>query len=342
MPEINAIDSRSQQPSELGGGQTQGWNWHPDLPLQPMPIFNFPPTPLKFARWFARSWLTLSNRVITLLLSIVTWLYLQPALERCREFEFGWVAQMWGRNLALMIVIAGGLHLYFYRYKKQGTALKYDKRDQIQDHKSFTFNNQVLDNMFWSLASGVTIWTALEAVSMWAFANGYITMLTFAEHPVWFVLWMIAIPMWNSAHFYAIHRLLHWPVLYKRFHALHHRNVNVGPWSGISMHPVEHVLYFSSVVIHWVVASHPVHVIYNLQFDALNAVYGHCGFENMLIRGKRRLPLGTFYHQLHHRYFECNYGTGEVPIDVWVDSFHDGSAQARNAIRRRRQAMHTS
>jgi lathosterol oxidase len=41
--------------------------------------------------------------------------------------------------------------------------------------------------------------------------------------------------------FYLIHRLLHWPSLYKMAHSLHHRNANVGPWSVLSMHPIEYI-----------------------------------------------------------------------------------------------------
>lgn len=328
-----------EQFSDLGGGGTQGWNWHPDLPIKPMPIFVFPPKPAQFIQWFARSWLNFSNRVLTLLIAVATWFFLQPALERCKDLEFGWIAQILARNVLIMLVIAGGLHLYLIRYKKQGNELKFDRRDQAQDNKAFLFGDQVWDNMFWSLVSGVTIWSGFEVVSMWAFANGYITMMSFSDHPVLFVGWIVLIPAWNSVHFYAIHRLLHHRAFYKRFHALHHRNINIGPWAGISMHPVEHILYFSAVCIHWVIASHPIHIIYNLQFSGLNAVYGHCGFENILIGGKRRLPLGTFYHQLHHRYFECNYGTAEVPIDDWVSTFHDGTPQARQAIRKHRLAM---
>ncbi|MGB7184537.1 MAG: sterol desaturase family protein [Burkholderiaceae bacterium] len=334
----NTVPATSNDAS-LGGGSSQGWNWHPDLPIKPMPVFTWPFSPAKFARWFGRTWLTLSNRVVTLVISIATWLYLQPALERCREFELGWLAQMYARNIALMLVVAGGLHLYLITFGRQGVQLKYDRRPQAQNNKAFTFNNQVWDNMFWSLASGVTVWTAFEAVSMWAFANGYIQLLSWQQHPVLFICWLLLIPVWNSAHFFVIHRILHHPALYQRFHALHHRNTNVGPWAGISMHPLEHLMYFSAVAIHWVVISHPVHVIYNLQFLALNAVYGHSGFENILIRGKRRMSLGTFYHQLHHRYFECNYGTAEVPIDQWANSFHDGSVQARERIRQRRAAL---
>ena len=70
------------------------------------------------------------------------------------------------------------------------------------------------------------------------------------EHPILFCLLMMAIPFWRNFHFYWIHRLIHWKPLYDRVHYIHHKNVNVGPWSGIAMHPVEHIIYFSGILIH--------------------------------------------------------------------------------------------
>ena len=34
-------------------------------------------------------------------------------------------------------------------------------------------------------------------------------------------------------------------------YAPHHCHINVGPWSGLSMHPVEHVIFPGSVLIHF-------------------------------------------------------------------------------------------
>ncbi len=31
----------------------------------------------------------------------------------------------------------------------------------------------------------------------------------------------------------------------RHFHSLHHKSYNPGPWSGLSMHPVEHLLYYT-------------------------------------------------------------------------------------------------
>ena len=50
---------------------------------------------------------------------------------------------------------------------------------------------------------------------------------------------------------------------------------------------------------------------------------------------------GDFFHQLHHRYFECNYGTSEIPFDKWFGTFHDGSAEATVRTRAFKKQMYT-
>ena len=146
-------------------------------------------------------------------------------------------------------------------------------------------------------------------------------------------------PLWESFYFYWIHRMIHIPFLYKHVHSLHHRNINVGPWSGMSMHPVEHAIYLGSVLIHFVVGAHPLHIIFHLQYFTLTAVTTHTGFQGLLIKDKDRVALGTFHHQMHHRYFECNYGSLEVPWDMWFGSFHDGTVEADERIKERRKRM---
>ena len=47
--------------------------------------------------------------------------------------------------------------------------------------------------------------------------------------------------------------------MYKHVHSLHHRSRNTAPWSGLSMHPLESWLWFSTHLVHLVVTSHPVH-----------------------------------------------------------------------------------
>ncbi|MEO3414592.1 sterol desaturase family protein [Roseovarius sp. CAU 1744] len=326
--------------SDTTGKQSREWNYHPDLPLQDSSLFKWPPSPGFLARWLARNWLTLSERVIMVIVAVAAYYLLYPSLETAKTFAVGWIVQTWAVNMGLMIAIAGGLHWYFYIHKGQGQTLKFDKRPQAKGNRLWNFSNQVHDNMFWSLGSGVAQLTAFQVVTMWLMANGYAPTITLASNPVWFILALILLPVWSAFHFYWAHRLLHVPLLYKRVHSLHHRNVNIGPWSGLSMHPVEHFIYLTSLCIHWIVASHPIHLIFHVIYQGPGAAMTHTGYEDLLIRDKRRLALGTFYHQLHHRYYECNYGNQEMPWDRWFGTFHDGSEDATTATRARKKKMH--
>ena len=203
-------------------------------------------------------------------------------------------------------------------------------------NRKYVSGNQVWDNIFWSCASGITIATAYEVFFMWGYANDLLPFyLDWKKHPIGFALTLVAIPFWSSIHFYLIHRLLHWKPLYKLAHAVHHRNDNIGPWSGISMHPIEHIIYLSSILIHVVVTSHPLLIFFHTQWNTIGAATSHAGFESISFRGKPVFLLGSFHHQLHHRFHNCNYGNFLVRCDQWFGTDHDGTAEAWARIRRR-------
>jgi lathosterol oxidase len=73
-----------------------------------------------------------------------------------------------------------------------------------------------------------------------------------------------------------------------------------------------------------------VHILFHLQYYALTAATTHTGFEGLAVKDENRLNLGTFHHQMHYRYFECNYGSLEISWDKFFGSFHDGT-EATNA-----------
>ncbi|MBM3584496.1 MAG: sterol desaturase family protein [Alphaproteobacteria bacterium] len=308
------------------------WNWHPALPIECAPVFTLPPQPARAARWFFSVGFLGSYLLPYVALSLAVWFLAHPDVARSTHLEPGWILAIFVRNLALMLLIAGALHLYFHGYCRQGTTHRFEARDLGRDDPRFFRRDQVIDNMAWSCLSGVPLWTAFEVAFMWGYANGALPMVTWEDSPYWFVALFVLIPFWQTVHFYLIHKPLHWRLLYRTVHAIHHRNVVIGPWSGISMHPVEHALYFSSVLIHLVVPSHPVHVIFHLLFLVFGAVQSHSGFQDLLWRGRAVFALGDFFHQLHHRHFTCNYGADYVPLDRWFGSFHDGTAAAARRL----------
>ena len=153
------------------------------------------------------------------------------------------------------------------------------------------------------------------------------------EHPVYFVVLMCIIPLIRDIHYYIVHRISHWGPIYRWVHYLHHNNVEVGPFSGLSMHPVENLWYWSGVMIHWIIPSHPIHALFHLHHAALTPAPSHSGFERVVFADGVGVKTGDFFHYLHHKYFECNYGgDGVLPLDRWFGTFHDGTDEAERKM----------
>ena len=305
------------------GGRNAKGEWRPPYPVKMAPLFSWPVRLAELFKWlfYFPGFLWPLNTLL-LGISAVSWYFTQPDISRCVRFEAGWIAQVYVRNLVMMWLFYGGYHLYLYTLKREGTKRKYDPNWPAKNSRLFLFRDQVWDNIFWTSGVALLVWTGYEVMTLWLYANHYIPWLEWARHPVYFVLWFFAIPLWREFHFYWVHRLIHWKPLYKHVHYLHHKNINPNPWSGMAMHPVETILYLSVVLIHWVVPSHPFHFLFDLQHAALGPASGHHGFEGPIAEGK--WPTGSYFHYLHHRYFECNYGEATLPLDRWFGTFRDG------------------
>ena len=304
----------------------------------PNPLFAWPPKPWDTVKWLYGH-LFLWN-LSYMAIATATWLYWQPALSRCVDFRADWILEMLVRNEIMLIVIVSAWHLRFWALKRQGTKYKYTSDWMAVGNRKFLWGSQLRDNVFWSCISGGIVWTGYEVLTMWAYANEIIPYVNPREQPIYFLLLLLSIPMWRVFHFYWSHRLTHWPPIYKAAHYLHHKNINIGPWSGLSMHPIEHIIYFSCILIHWIVPSHPIHVLMNAQHAALTPAKGHLGFEKLVVKNDSNVPGGSYFHQQHHRYFECNFGETDFPLDKWFGTFHDGSPEAHAAMREKRKARH--
>ena len=313
------------------------WNYSPEEPINYNPLFDWPIKPVKIFNWMVRRWISISRFLMFILLGFAIYHYLTPSLLTMENFTLDWVLIIFLRNTALLFLIAGSLHLYLHVYKIQGDRFKFLKKEMSTNNKNFKFNNQVYDNMFWSIASGVTVWTAYEVLYLTCVANGWVNIVPFTESPIQFFAWILCFPLIRGTHFYFIHRLLHHPFLFKHVHITHHRNVNTGPWSGISMHPIENIIYQSSPLIHFIIPSDPVVVVIHLILVTLNPAFTHSGFEKVMNKETKILDSADFHHQLHHRYYDCNYGNMDVPLDVWLGTHHDGTDEATKNLRMKKR-----
>jgi sterol desaturase/sphingolipid hydroxylase (fatty acid hydroxylase superfamily) len=334
-------DTASVQRDERG-------DWRPADPIALAPINNWPPNPKAITQWlFGWPGYLWPYNAFWLLVAVVTWVFLTPSLQAMQSIEAWWVGLLLSRNVGFILLLFGGLHLYLYVLRAQGEECRYTTRSFAVGSRRFRFNHQVWDNMFHTLVSGVPVFTAYEVITYWGFANGFLGYGSGGSASVGFWIWAVVLlllaPVIHSLHFYFGHRLLHTKLLYRRFHALHHHNVDVGPWSGLSMHPVEHIVYFSTVVVQWLLALHPINALYQIQLAAFLPALSHSGFEKVTMGKTFSLDGGSHFHYLHHKLFECNYGGSLLPLDRLFGTFHDGTVEAdaamRERIRARRQAL---
>ncbi|MGI9520827.1 MAG: sterol desaturase family protein [Hyphomicrobiaceae bacterium] len=322
------------------GSRDANGDWRPIERIKLPPIYAWPLRPLAITKWFIGfpGYLWPLNTLV-LGITLATWYILTPELGQMKSLEIWWVGLLFVRNMALTTAFFGGLHLYLYSFKQQSNALKFSSKPFATNNRRFMFSDQVRDNMFRTLGYGVPIITFYEVLTYWIFANGYFAFMPFAEgsigYWVWFVVLLLIMPVIHSTHFYFTHRMLHWRPLYKAVHRIHHYNIEVGPWSGLAMHPIELAIYFSTVCVQWLLALHPLNALYQLQFAIFNAAMSHTGFEKVLLSQEVGIESNSYFHFLHHKYFECNYGGTIAPMDQLFGTFHDGSPEAQERMQER-------
>lgn len=123
----------------------------------------------------------------------------------------------------------------------------------------------------------------------------------------------------NDAWFYATHRLLHSPWLFKHVHSVHHRSIDVNPFSVYSFHPLEGILLTAWVIPVVLLFPIPLPLLGAMQFiGLLNNVNAHLGYELMPRWFVRIPPFSWFtsstFHNQHHAQVTGNYG---LMFRVW-------------------------
>jgi sterol desaturase/sphingolipid hydroxylase (fatty acid hydroxylase superfamily) len=298
------------------------------------PFLQFPLSLGKILKWLPGYFLPWN--LLFFALGLLFWFYLTPGVETTKSLSLGWIAYLLMRNSILVLIVYGLLELRLYLRRTQGTHFKYNAKFPAENPSDvFMFKSQNIDNIIRTFASGVPIWTAYEVFGLWAYANGWGPWTNFAENPVWLLVFALLLPIWHEFHFYCIHRLIHVPVLYKYIHSVHHNSVNPSPWSSLSMHPIEHLLYWSDSLIHFIVPSHPLLWMYGLHITGTGAVVGHIGFDKIEVGEEGGVDTHAYAHHLHHKHFEVNYADGTTALDKLFGTWHDGSKEAETQMQAR-------
>ncbi|MBP9184429.1 MAG: sterol desaturase family protein [Fuscovulum sp.] len=305
------------------GTRNKRGDYTPNDRLEHAPLFAFPPRPLALLKWLPHYFLPWN--LIWAASAVAWWLWVVPQKEQMQSLQWGWVLWLFAVNAIAVFLFYGAIELHLYVRRAQGNRFKYNAKWPAE-HKStaFLFQSQTLDSLIRGFGTGVPIWTAWEVLVLWAWANDVGSWVALDNGWYLFALWLV-LPVIHEFHFFVIHRLIHMPFLYKWVHSVHHNSVNPSPWSSLSMHPVEHLLYFATAAYHFILPSHPLLAIYQLHFAGFGAVVGHIGFDKIEVGEGSAVDSHAFAHYLHHKYFEVNYGDGLIPLDRWFGTWHDGS-----------------
>ncbi|MCS6780630.1 MAG: sterol desaturase family protein [Geminicoccaceae bacterium] len=317
------------------GTRDRRGEWRPNAPIEVAPFWSWPPDLPKILAWipgYLWPW-----NAFHLATALVWWYAVVPDRVTLTSLSLDWALRLYAANALGIFLLYGAIELVYYVKRRQGTRFKYNPKfpaDQPSD--VFWFKSQNLDNFLRSFLVSIPLWTLVEVLFLWTFANGWVPWLSWADHPLWLALLMLLAPAIHEVHFFFIHRAIHWGPLYRWIHSVHHNSINPSPWSSLSMHPVEAFLYHAVALWHLVIPSNPIVALFQLHLAGFGAVNGHIGFERLELGGERTIDPHAYAHYLHHKHFEVNYGgDGLVPLDKWFGTFHDGTPEADARMRAR-------
>ncbi len=307
------------------GTRNKRGDWAPNGRIEVAPYWAWPPKLMAVLKWlpdYVWPW-----NAFHMATALAYWAWVVPDVEVMKTLALGWALWLYAVNAAAIFVMYGSIELFYYVKRKQGARFKYNGKFP-GDHPSdvFWFKSQNIDNFLRSFLITIPLWTVVEVIFLYAFANGYGPWVAWADSPWYLAALVFVAPAIHEVHFFLIHRLFHTPILYKWIHSVHHNSVNPSPWSSLSMHPVEGFLYHAVAFWHLIIPSNPIVALYQLHIAGFGAVNGHIGFEKLEITRDTPLNSHAYAHYLHHKYFEVNYGgDGLIPLDKLTGSWHDGT-----------------
>ena len=230
------------------------------------------------------------------------------------------------------------MHLRLYIQRAQDDRYKFSNRWPSADNRTFMFRNQTRDNVFWTLVSGGLIWTAYEAVTLWLYANGVLPTIAFAASPVYFVLLMLAIPLLATSTSTGCTGSPTGNRCTNRHTSCITRTSIPGRG------PVCRCIPSSTCVLQRRAAAlgHPfASAARDLPSHARRCLTRSrpYRFFKIEVSDEHEIKNGGYFHYLHHKYFDCNYGGEIIPLDKWFGSFFDGSSESEVEMRARRRRL---
>lgn len=296
------------------------------------------------------------NHFLEFTVTFLCYYYVWPvALNDIRThgiFNPYWITLVFSYNLVSLYLIYSLWHYFTYtvdEYHDAVRTLQNYKFNPVNQYEGKEGKITLVREIFYSTL-GMLHSAALQCIVMVLYSQGKITFYEdFWTYPVFSIVGLCAMTYWRAVHFYLAHRVMHpygwwnrrhtdlkgtlWPYLdlgqflYSYSHSLHHKSYNPGPWSGLSMHWFEHLLYYTCAWLPLLYISHPLHFLYAKFHCDISPLLGHDGLSTS----------SNGFHWLHHHLFDCNYGGRFFPVDSLMGTqvdYEDWIASGKGSLKK--------
>ncbi|OLY83515.1 C-5 sterol desaturase erg31 [Smittium mucronatum] len=209
----------------------------------------------------------------------------------------------------------------------------YDK-DNMK-HPKF-LKNQVQMEITTSLKAFPTI-TVLTIPWIYAEINGYTLLYDdpFKYGIAYLALSAVMFLLFTDFCIYWIHRLLHHPLVYTRFHKLHHKWVVCTPFASHAFDPIDG--YLQSLPYHLATLVFPIYKYLYLALFAFVNVWSVMIHDGNYLSNNPIIN-GAAHHTLHHTRFQYNYGQFTTIFDRLFNSHMRPGPSVYNSSIRKSQA----
>ncbi len=134
------------------------------------------------------------------------------------------------------------------------------------------------------------------------------------EHHIWWIPLSILLSIVvHDTYFYWMHRIIHHPSLYRKFHVVHHQSYNPSPLASYAFNLSEAIAESLIIpILLFTIPMHPYALITFTLFAFSFNVYGHLGYEIAPKWFRKSVffecMVTSVHHNLHHSKFKGNYG----------------------------------
>ena len=204
---------------------------------------------------------------------------------------------------------------YFLFWKKFKTRFRHWRIQLKERVDPQQIKGELLNSLF-----TLSVGALFSSLMIYLSTQGYTQVYTdFSDHhPFFGIAGFFILLIIDDTWFYWCHRLLHHPAVFRRVHYVHHKSVDVNPFTSLSFHWLEACLLSGWIIpaAFFVPMYAPVLLAVQL-WGALDNVKSHLGYEfypSNFNKSWLRFLTSSTHHNMHHSKFNGNYG---VHFRLW-------------------------